>query len=147
MESFNEISMDGFKVVSGEYVTTVPKPTAPVLTISDGRLSFTKRDVLILNTPEHVLIRVNGEEQKILIVPTKSTDKDAVKWVAKMDPVEARKITCYKLTDQLFDMWGWDKSCYYRAIGRLVIANDKVMLLFDFSNPEVRRKPRVENDK
>ena len=147
MDSFNEISMDGFKVVSGEYFTTASKQAAPALTIFDGRLCFTKRDVLILNTPEHVLVRVNSEQRKILIVPTKSTDKDAIKWIARMDPVEARKVSCGRLTDQLYDMWGWDKSCYYKAIGRLVISNDKVMLLFDFSNPEVRKKQEAQNAK
>lgn len=33
-------------------------------------------------------------------------------------------------------MWGWEKNYVYRAIGRIVAADNKVMLLFDFREPE-----------
>ena len=139
--------MDGFKVVSGDYFTSIPKPTAPTLTIWDGKIGFTKQDILVLNSCENVLIRVNADERKVLIVPTKSTDKDAVKWLRKTDPIEARKISCQKLTDSLYDMWGWDKDYIYRSTGRLVTSNNKVMLYFDFSNPERWKKPEARDAK
>ena len=38
--------------------------------------------------------------------------------------------------DQVYQAWGLDKEYNYRAVGRLVTANQKVMMLFDFSNAE-----------
>ena len=145
MEMINEISIDGFKVVSGDYFTSVPKPSVPTMTIGDGKIGFTKRDVLALNSCEHVLIRVNAEERKILVVPSKSTDKDAIKWVVRTNPVEARKVSCTKLTDMLCELWGWDKNLIYRGNGRLVSSNNKVMLLFDFSQPDKWKRPEAKN--
>lgn len=144
MDLLNEISIEGFKVVSGDYFSSLPKPYAPLLTIGDGKLWFTKRDVLALNSCEYVLVRVNAEGRKILIVPTKSTDKDAIRWVSRMDPIDARRVSCPRLTDQLFEIWGWDKKMIYRSMGKLVTSNNKVMLFFDFSEPEIRQNREVK---
>ncbi|MBQ4448356.1 MAG: hypothetical protein II897_08710 [Clostridia bacterium] len=56
----------------------------------------------------------------------------------------ARKVHCPKLIEQLFEMWEWDPNYVYRAIGKLVTSNNKVMLYFDFSNPEARPKPKAK---
>ena len=37
---------------------------------------------------------------------------------------------------RIYEMWGWDPDFTYRAPGRLVTVDSKVMLLYDFSSPE-----------
>ena len=145
MDTINEISIDGFKVVSADYFTSITKPSSPTLTVWDGRIGFTKQDILMLNSCDSILIQVHSEEKKILVVPTKSIDKDAIKWIKKNEPLEARKITCQKLTDKIYDIWGWDKDYIYRALGKLVTSNNKVMLLFDFENAEKWKRPEARN--
>ncbi len=141
----NEISLEGFQVVSGDFFYAPTRLQAPTLTIwEDGSIGFCKQDLILLNVCENVLVQVNTEAQKILIVPTTSKDKDAVRWVKKTDPPEARKLTSKKLTDRLYDAWKWDRKRIYRSVGKLVTSGNKVMLLFDFSGPESWIKPEAK---
>ncbi|MEF2688694.1 MAG: hypothetical protein U0M73_04015 [Christensenellales bacterium] len=147
MEQYNEISMDGFKVVSSDFFCTVSRVSAPTITVWDGSIGFSKQDLLLLNSCENVLMQINAENKKILVVPTSSKDKDAIKWVKKTNPLEAKKFSCPKLTDNLYDAWNWDKDYIYRATGRLVTVQNKVMLYFDFSEPEKWKKPEAKDAK
>lgn len=147
MEQYNEISMDGLKVVSSDFFCTVSRVSAPTITVWDGSIGFSKQDLLLLNSCENVLMQINAENKKILVVPTSSKDKDAIKWVKKTNPLEAKKFSCPKLTDNLYDAWNWDKDYIYRATGRLVTVQNKVMLYFDFSEPEKWKKPEAKDAK
>jgi len=49
------------------------------------------------------------------------------------------------LTHQLFDLWGLKKDLRYRASGKLVVADQKVMLMFDFGNCEIWRGQKMVN--
>ena len=41
-------------------------------------------------------------------------------------------------------MWGWNIDYIYRAQGKLVTAGNKVMLLFDFTEPENWLRPEAK---
>ena len=144
MEPVNEISLEGFKVISGDYFCAPIRIPEPMLTIWGTSIRFSKQDLTLLNACENVLVKINIEERKVLIIPTTSNDKDAVRWIRKLDPLEARKITCPKLTDSLYSAWSWDKDYIYRAAGKLVTAGNKVMLLFDFLSPEKWKRPEAK---
>ena len=147
METINEISMNGFQVVSSDFFCTVSRVSAPTITVWDGSIGFSKQDLLLLNTCENVLVQINAAEKKALIVPTTSKDKDAIHWIKKTNPLEARKFSCPKLTDMLYETWGWDKDYVYRCTGRLVTASNKVMLYFDFTTTERWKRPEAKNAK
>ncbi len=147
MEAVNEISMEGFQIVSSDFFSYATRSNSPTMTVWDGSIGFSKQDVLLLNSCENIMIQINAKERKALVIPTKSSDKDAIKWVKRLDPIEARKINCPKLTDKLFEMWNWDKDYVYRTNGRLVTSGSKVMLLFDFASPEQWKRPEAKNVK
>lgn len=147
MEAVNEISLDGFKVVSGDYFTTQSRTNDPTLTVWDGSIGFTKQALTLLNVCENVRMQINFTDKRILVTPTTSNDKDALRWIKRVDPLEARKISCVKLTDTLYSSWGWDKNFIYRTRGKLVTAGNKVMLLFDFNKPEHWKRPEAKNVK
>ena len=147
MDSANEISLDGFKVVSGDYFVHLSKSTSPTLTVWDGSICFSKQNILLLNKCENVLMQINAADKRVVVFPTKSTDKDALKWIKKLDPLEARRITCPRLTDMLYDMWKWDKDYIYRTEGKLVTSNNKVMMYFNFQAPESWKRPEAKNVK
>lgn len=145
MEQVNDISMEGFKVVSSDYFYAPTRMQAPTFTIWDGCIGFSKQDLLMLNSCENILLQINTEEKKALAIPTTSKDKDALRWLKKTNPLEARKINCPKLTDHLYEAWGWDKDYIYRTTGKLVTSGNKVMLLFDFTEPESWKRPEAKN--
>jgi hypothetical protein len=54
---------------------------------------------------------------------------------------------CKAFTSQLYQSWGFDPEYVYRSYGRIVTADRKVMLLFEFKSPEtwkMRSKDKVE---
>lgn len=59
-----------------------------------------------------------------------------------MEPKEpiTRKLDCIRFTSQLYAKWGWDSESVYRAKGRIVTAEKKIMLLFDFTDAESWKK-------
>ena len=136
IEEIREVSMDGFQVVSGDMFRNFTRLNLPAITLWYNSISFSKASVVMLNNCERVRIEVNPKTRCILLIPVTSKDKDAVRWAKTGKEVQPRKIECLAFTSQLFDGWGWDRKRVYRTTGRIVSSDKKIMLLFDFSNPE-----------
>ena len=131
-----EISHDGFQVVSGEMFKHMQRISQPSATLWYNSISFSKASVQALNNCERVRIEVNPSTKRLLIVPVTIKDKDNIHWVKNVKDPQARKIECKAFTAQLFETWGWKPDYVYRTTGRVVSVDKKVMLLFDFSEPE-----------
>lgn len=144
MNEVNEISLEGFQVISGDYFYGPQRLMVPSMTFWDGSIGFSKQDVILLNGCECILLQINSDAKRILAIPTTSSDADGIHWIKNKKTNDPRKISCKKLTDQVYAMWGWDANHIYRAKGKLVTAANKVMLLFDFSEPEKWKKPEAK---
>ena len=108
----------------------------PTATLWPNSISFSRAALQALNMCERIRVEVNPTKRCILIVPVTEKDKDNVRWLKSRNEPAARKIECTDFTSQLYDSWGWKKDLAYRVTGRIVTAEKKVMLLFDFSLPE-----------
>ena len=135
-DEIQEISKEGFQVVGGEMFRRVLRLGQPTATIWPSSITFSKASLQALNMCERIRIEVNSAKHCILIVPVTEKDKDNVRWLKSGKDPSARKIECSAFTSQLYDSWGWKKDLAYRVVGRVVTAEKKVMLLFDFSVPE-----------
>jgi hypothetical protein len=131
-----EVSMEGFQVVSGSMFSHFPKTSEPSCTLWYSSISFSKSAVSALNGCDRVLIQVNAKSKGILIVPVSSKDKDGILWLKDSKIVQAKKMDCKLFTSQLYETWGFDPEYVYRSYGRLVTSDKKVMLLFEFNRPE-----------
>ena len=144
-----EVSMEGFQVVSGSMFSHFPKTSEPSCTLWYSSISFSKSAVSALNGCDRVLIQVNAKSKGILIVPVSSKDKDGILWLKDSKIVQAKKMDCKIFTSQLYETWGFDPEYVYRSYGRLVTSDKKVMLLFEFNRPEswkCRTKKEENND-
>ena len=89
------------------------------------------------NTLNCLVLISDHTKRCLLIIPVTSSDRDGVRWVKNAKgTIEPRKMECKQFTMPLFETWGWDKNCVYRATGQLVTAEKKVMLLFNFNDAE-----------
>jgi len=79
---------------------------------------------------------VNPVRKGLLVVPVTVKDRDCVRWIKSIKNPTIRKMECCQFARQLYETWGFNPELNYRAIGKLVAADNKVMLLFDFSDPE-----------
>ncbi|MDE7192601.1 MAG: hypothetical protein K2O14_01405 [Oscillospiraceae bacterium] len=129
-----EISMEGFQVVSGELFVHPPAKKEASCTIWYTSISFSKASLYALNCCERIRIEVNSKTKCILLVPVTAKDKDGIRWVKGIKETTTRKIECKAFTSQLYKTWGLNPNMVYRTYGRIVAANNKIMLLFDFSD-------------
>lgn len=141
--NINEISLDGFQVVRGQYFS---RQLEPSFTIWYSSVSFNTAAFNALNNCESISIMVNNNTRCVIIKPIPSKDRDAISWLKPPDSKKYRKLECSKFTHQLYDLWGMDKELHYRTNGRLVKADKKLMLLFDFSKPEAWRGVKMVSD-
>lgn len=132
----SEISLDGFQVVSGQMFAHLPRKSDATCTLWPTSISFSKQAIVLLNNCEHIRIEINPQTRGLLVVPVTSKDQDGIRWVKSVKSPAARKIECKSFASQLYDTWGWNKNLVYRATGRLFTADNKVLMLFDFANPE-----------
>ena len=139
----SEINLDGFQLVQGNYFG---RQSSPAMSIWYSSISFNAACYQALNECNSVQVLVNGNSRCILIKPVSSSDKDALTWAVPPEKHKYRKIECSKLTHQLFDLWKLNKELHYRTNGRLVVADKKVMLMFDFTAPEVWRGMKLVNE-
>lgn len=144
---FAEINLDGFQVVSSDMFAHATRQVDPSCTLWYTSISFNKVAFTALNNCERVRIEINTQKRCILIIPVTAKDKDGIKWARNSREPAARRIECRGFTNQLYKLWEWDAEYVHRVTGRLVIADKKVMLLFDFSSPERWKYKGKENGK
>ena len=132
--AISDISMDGFQVVKGNYFN---RQIEPYMSFRETSVSFNLSAFKALNNVATVQIMVNQVNRKILIKPVNSDDKDSITWIRNLDNPSSKPIECAAFTRPLYEMWKWKPKTRYRAYGKLVQSDKKLMLMFDFSSPEV----------
>lgn len=129
-----DISMEGFQVVRGQYFSRMMEPS---LTLWSTALSFNVPAYSALHNCESVQLLVNIESRRVLVKPVPSKESDAINWIRSPGNPKTTKLECSMFTRRLFTQWGWDEGYRYRTNGKLVKFDKKLMLLFDFTKPEV----------
>lgn len=140
--AMSEISLDGFQLVRGQLFARTPEPS---MSIWYSSISFNAACHQALNDCASIQFLVHSERRRIIIKPCPSKDQDAVNWQKASGKHKSQKIECSKFMHQVFELWGLDKDYHYRATGQLVMADRKVMLLFDFSEPEAWQGMKMIN--
>lgn len=136
LDEIQEISTEGFQVVPAEMFQAMQHVNTPCMTIWSSRISFNKEALTALNTCERVRLEVNAAKKMILLIPVTQKDKDNLRWMKPGKQPQTRRMDCAAFTSRLYKSWGWDKGFVFRTTGRIVTADKKVMLLFDFNDAE-----------
>lgn len=131
-----EMSLDGFQIVSSDMFVHLPRKNEPSCSIWPTKLSFSKLVLTSLNNCEYVRIEVNPKSKCLIVIPVNSVDKDSIRWIKGGKNLCIRNMESKRFGDLIYDAWGLDPKFNYRANGRLVTVNKKVMMLFDFSDAE-----------
>lgn len=143
--NIQEIDLDGFQVVKGDMFLCNASRHAMMMSIWPDSISFSKTSIQALNNCERVRLEVNSESKTILVIPVTAQDKDNVRWISSKSQ-KSRRIGCERFTYMLYRTWGWDTELAYRSEGKLVSANNKVMLLFPFDQAENWKHARNEGN-
>ena len=131
--NFHVISLEGFQTVSSEMFKRPPQPAAITMTIWKNSIGFSKAAMNALNCCERIRIHVHPTSRCVLIAPTTSSDKESIRWLRANKVPASKKMGSAIFGQYVFDLWGFDSSLVYKTVGRIVTVENKVMLLFDFS--------------
>lgn len=132
-----EVSLEGFQIVASDMFVHLPRKSDATCTIWPTKLSFSKLVLSSLNNCEYVRIEVNPRTKCLIVLPVSSGDKNSIRWVKGTKELSVRNMESRRFGEQVYKSWGLDMDYNYRAVGRLVTANQKVMMLFDFNDAEL----------
>lgn len=125
-----EISLEGYQVVSSKFFG---KQAGATMSLQKRCIVFNSEVVKQLNNCEAIHVMINEENKTILAKPISSHDPEAVIWNKGGDKQYAR-LECTTLTKYLMDIWKLSERIKYIANGRLVRADNKVGMIFDFKD-------------
>lgn len=135
--TMEEVSLDGFQVVHSEMFAHIPRKSEATCTIWPTRIAFSTLCLQLLNGCGYIRIEVNPKTKRLLVIPSMSNNKDSIRWVAGTKLDQIRSMESKAFGTEIYRQWNLDPGCNYRTMGRLVCANQKVMLLFDFTEAEI----------
>ena len=144
INAFEEMSLDGFQIVTAEMFTHAPRRADPTCSLWPAKITFSKMALLALNNCEYIRMEVNPSAKCLLIAPTHASDKDSIRWSRGKTEKTVRTLESKTFGDQLYNAWGLDPEFNYRCPGRLVSARNKIMLLFDFTAAEVWKSKNTQ---
>ena len=139
-----EVSLEGFQIVASDMFVRLPRKSDATCTIRPTKLSFSTLVLSSLNNCEYVRIEVNPLTKCLIVLPVSSGDKNSIRWVKGTEEFSVRNMESRCFGEQVYKSWGLDMDYSYRTIGRLVTANQKVMMLFDFNDAESWKTKRNE---
>lgn len=142
--TIEEMSLDGFQIVNANMFIHIPRNSDPTCTVWPTRISFNKLTLEKLNFCEYVKIQVNPKTKCLLVMPVSSSDKDSIRWTKGSMEKVIRNMESKAFGEQLYQSWGLDPEYNYRAAGRLVSVNQKVMMFFDFRESEMWKNKTQE---
>ena len=132
--AISDVNMDGFQIVRGNYFN---RQIEPYMTFRETSIAFNVSAYRALNSVASIQIMVNQAAKKILIQPVSSDNADSITWIKDLDRLSSKPIECAAFTRPLYEMWKWKPKTRYRAYGKMVQNDKKLMLMFDFSSPEI----------
>lgn len=135
-----EIDLKGFQVVNSQYFSSM---TAPAMTIWPDSISFSVTTFTALNNCDAISIMMGKDSKSILITSVNTRDPNAIEWRKNSSAQKYCKLSCATFGRKLFEDWKLDEKCRYRALGRLVQAERKILILFDFAQCEIWREGKA----
>lgn len=136
ISTLEEINIEGFQVVRSDMFLHLPRKVDAACSIWPTKIAFSKQCLVRLNNCEYVRLEINPTNKCLLLIPVTSKDKDSIRWVKGQKERTTRNMESRTFGKQLYQTWKLDSDFNYRATGKLVTVNEKIMMLFDFSHAE-----------
>lgn len=127
-----EINLTGYQIIDNNMFS---KPDVPSMTLFPNAISFTQATYKLFNNCDCVKLYLNANGRNILITPTTSGEASAINW--KSQPSKLGRINCTGFAKLLYDKWHLNPEKRYRTVGKVVQADQKIMILFTFTQPEI----------
>ncbi len=129
-----EVNLEGYQVITSQFFE---KQIEPMVTMTNVGFTFNIGVLEALQNCEAVQILINEKTQTMIVKPVSSAIPEAITWKKPTKSQPFCKLDCPALIRRIIDVWDLNKNYRYRASGRQVRVDQKVMLLFDFCEPQI----------
>ena len=141
------ISLEGFKVVQGSTFNSRFTSRGISVACYPKKFRFSKECILALGNCEHVVMMQNNETRQLLVRAANSSEENSFRWrsASNRDSLEKQNL---ELMEGIFTRMGWNTDMKYIVVGRIALAGNYPVLLFDLSvsTPEEYKKTKPDAD-
>ena len=131
MENDFGIDLDNYEVVRKEYFNNQQEPQ---FTFNNGRAYINGFGLKSMDMCEYVQLLFDKEKKTLVVKPSNSKQKDALRWCTSGKKRKPRHMRCIPLFYLVYQMMGWNMNGRYRITGFKKESNGKDILFFDLSD-------------
>lgn len=150
IELDEEFDFDGFQVVRREFFAHMSEPS-----VTFNNYKFNVNAACINKFPdfEYAQVLINRSKKILALRPCDEYAKDAFMWCSipasgkQKGKRKPKATTCKLFFAKIISLMEWNPDYRYKILGKVVKANDEILLVFDLTATEVYKKEIREGEK
>ena len=144
LEMEKGFSYDGYLVIRKELYANLRDPA---VTVRNGSITFNAACIADFVGAVYVRLYFNEKLGRMAVRKASENDKDALRWcIVKGEKRKSRKVSCPDLTDLIYSVMKWDKTCRYKILGYLIEVDNEKLFVFDFTVQRVYHERPPKGD-
>ena len=129
LKDYSEIKRKNVQRVRGAFLSPIFKPK---ITFAIDSVTFNMSCVNLFPGHQYIVINIDQANQRIIIEPSNSYDRDSLKFALKKDGRNnPRKCMARIFCGMLYDMMGWNRTAKYRSMAIYQELSGKQIIVFN----------------
>jgi len=138
-----DFDMRGFEITRSEFFDTRGRP---YVTFQEKKIKFSVECVRRFANQEKMELLVHPFKHQFAARPAAESNRNAVEWSKRSDSVlRPKDISAAAFSDNLYELFGWNKDYKYRATGALYQTDEEAAYIFDVRDSEAFLMPALIN--
>ena len=122
-------NLDGYEVPPRTQFSMLKKPA---VTLKVTKMEFNCAAVRLFSGITMILPTFNRTKKRLAAIPCPEEESASVEWARlKNDTYISKTISSPDYVEKIFNYMNWDRSCRYKALGRLAQTERGLVLIFD----------------
>ena len=122
-------TLDGYEVPPRTQFSMLKKPA---VTLKVTKMDFNCAAIRLFAGITLVLPIFNRDKKRLAAIPCAEEESATVEWSRlKNDTYISKTITSPDYVEKIFEIMNWDRTCRYKALGRLAQTERGLVLIFD----------------
>ena len=125
----------GYEIVPGQFLSGTRHPT---ITISKGKLSFSKAAIKKLDYPYYIDLLVHPSEKCLAVRSSKKENRTRIQWAQDCkQTINPKYINGTAFLPAIFELFEWDTEYTYKITGSYLSKDGESIITFNASDAEV----------
>lgn len=138
-----DFDMRGFEITRSEFFDTRGRP---YVTFQEKKIKFSVECVRRFDKQARMELLVHPFKHQFAARPAAESNRNAIEWSKRSDSVMCPKdISAAAFSDNLYELFGWNKDYKYRATGALYQTDEESAYIFDVRDSEAFLMPSLLN--